>query len=33
LSAIIDRLPKGEYRDYLQTVCDEGPSAGPEPVG
>ncbi len=33
LSAIIDRLPKGEYRDYLQTVCDEDPSAGPEPVG
>ena len=33
LSAIIDRLPKGEYRDYLQTVCDEGASAGPEPVG
>jgi glucose-1-phosphate thymidylyltransferase len=33
LSAIIDRLPKGEYRDYLQTVCDEGPSSGPESVG
>ena len=33
LAAIIDRLPKGEYRDYLQMVCDEGPSAGPEPVG
>jgi len=33
LSTIIDRLPKGEYRDYLQMVCDEGPSAGPEPVG
>jgi len=32
LSRIIDRLPKGEYRDYLQIVCDEGPSAGPEPV-
>src|SRR2546429_4450052 len=29
LSRIIDRLPKGEYRDYLQTVCDEGPAAGP----
>jgi len=26
-------LPKGEYRDYLQMVCDEEPSAGPEPVG
>jgi glucose-1-phosphate thymidylyltransferase len=33
LSKIIDRLPKGEYRDYLQMVCDEGPSAGSEPVG
>jgi glucose-1-phosphate thymidylyltransferase len=33
LSKIIDRLPKGEYRDYLQVVCDEGPSAAPEPVG
>jgi glucose-1-phosphate thymidylyltransferase len=33
LSTIIDRLPKGEYRDYLQMVCDEGPSAVPEPVG
>jgi glucose-1-phosphate thymidylyltransferase len=33
LSKIIDRLPKGEYRDYLQMVCDEGPSAAPEPVG
>ena len=33
LSTIIDRLPKGEYRDYLRMVCDEGPSASPEPVG
>ena len=33
LTATIDRLPKGEYRDYLRMVCDEGPSAGPEPVG
>jgi len=33
LAAIIDRLPKGEYRDYLRTVCDEGSTAGPEPVG
>jgi len=33
LSTIIDRLPKGEYRDYLQMVCDEGPSVAPEPVG
>ncbi|HZS17932.1 MAG TPA: glucose-1-phosphate thymidylyltransferase RfbA [Candidatus Udaeobacter sp.] len=33
LAANIDRLPKGEYRDYLQMVCDEGPNAGPKPVG
>ncbi len=33
LSKIIDRLPKGEYRDYLRMVCDEGPSGAPEPVG
>jgi glucose-1-phosphate thymidylyltransferase len=33
LAAIIDRLPKNEYRDYLRLVCDEGPSAGPGPVG
>jgi glucose-1-phosphate thymidylyltransferase len=33
LSTIIDRLPKGEYRHYLQMVCNEGPSAAPEPVG
>ena len=33
LSMTMDRLPKGEYRDYLRMVCDEGPSAGPEPVG
>ncbi len=25
LSAAIDRLPNGEYRDYLRMVCDEGP--------
>ncbi|MFL6584155.1 MAG: glucose-1-phosphate thymidylyltransferase RfbA [Chthoniobacterales bacterium] len=24
LAAIIDRLPKGEYRDYLKLVCAEG---------
>ena len=33
LARIIDGLPKNEYRDYLRMVCDEGPSAGPEPVG
>src|SRR5437899_264489 len=25
LTALIDRLPKGEYREYLQRVADEGP--------
>ena len=25
LSAAIDRLPKGEYRNYLEMVCEEGP--------
>src|SRR6266516_624579 len=33
LAKIIDRLPKNEYRQYLRMVCDEGPSASPEPVG
>jgi glucose-1-phosphate thymidylyltransferase len=33
LTKIIDQLPKGEYRDYLRMVCDEGPNSGPEPVG
>jgi glucose-1-phosphate thymidylyltransferase len=34
LSAIIDRLPKGEYRNYLRMVCNEGSSTvAPEPVG
>ncbi|MEP7015751.1 MAG: glucose-1-phosphate thymidylyltransferase RfbA [Verrucomicrobiota bacterium] len=27
LAATISRLPKGEYRDYLQLVCDEGPNS------
>jgi glucose-1-phosphate thymidylyltransferase len=26
LAAIIDRLPQGEYREYLRIVCDEGPA-------
>jgi glucose-1-phosphate thymidylyltransferase len=33
LEKIIDGLPKNEYRDYLRTVCDEEPNAGPQPVG
>jgi glucose-1-phosphate thymidylyltransferase len=34
LAAIIDHLPRGEYRDYLRTVWDEGSAVpGPEPVG
>jgi glucose-1-phosphate thymidylyltransferase len=24
LSALIDGLPKGEYREYLSKVCEEG---------
>src|SRR4051794_831924 len=32
LEQIVDGLPKGEYREYLRMVCDEGPSAQhPEP--
>jgi glucose-1-phosphate thymidylyltransferase len=32
LIQIIDGLPRGEYREYLRLVCDEGPSAQhPEP--
>ena len=32
LEKIIGRLPKGEYREYLRVVCDEGPRAvDPEP--
>lgn len=33
LAKIVDGLPRNEYRDYLRMVCDEGPGAGPEPVG
>jgi len=33
LAKTIDQLPAGDYRDYLKMVCDEGPTAGPEPVG
>src|SRR5438105_2782300 len=33
LAKIIDRLPNGDYRDYLRMVCDEEPTAGPAPVG
>ena len=33
LKAIVDRAPKGDYRDYLSMVCDEGPAPGPQPVG
>jgi glucose-1-phosphate thymidylyltransferase len=34
LAAMIDRLPKNEYRDYLRMVCDEGPGVlHPEPQG
>jgi glucose-1-phosphate thymidylyltransferase len=33
LAKIIDGLPKNEYREYLRIACNEGPGAGPEPVG
>ena len=33
LAKTINQLPAGDYRDYLRLVCDEGPTAGPEPVG
>ena len=32
LERLLDRLPRGEYRDYLRLVCDEGlPAVQPEP--
>ena len=33
LEKTIEQLPKGEYREYLRMVSDEGPTTGPEPVG
>ena len=33
LEKTIDRLPKGEYREYLRMVCEEEPTAGPKPIG
>jgi glucose-1-phosphate thymidylyltransferase len=33
LEKTIDRLPKGEYREYLRMVCQEEPTAGPKPIG
>jgi glucose-1-phosphate thymidylyltransferase len=33
LEKTIDRLPKGEYREYLGMVCQEEPIAGPKPIG
>jgi glucose-1-phosphate thymidylyltransferase len=33
LEKTIDRLPKGEYRDYLRMVCQEEPTTGPKPIG
>ena len=29
----IDKLPNGEYRDYLRMVCKEESTTGPQPVG
>ena len=28
LAKTIERLPKGDYREYLKMVCEEGPAAG-----
>jgi len=33
LEKTIDKLPNGEYRDYLRIVCKEESTTGPEPVG
>src|SRR5207244_11407360 len=33
LEKTLDGLHDGDYRDYLRMACDEGPTAGPEPVG
>ena len=33
LEKTIDNLPKGEYREYLKTVCNEAAASGPETVG
>lgn len=33
LKKTIERLPKGEYREYLRMVCEEEPTAGPKPTG
>ena len=33
LGSLIDRAPKGEYRDYLRMVCEERASTNPAPVG
>jgi glucose-1-phosphate thymidylyltransferase len=33
LEKAIDKLPKGEYRDYLRMVCSEEQTRGPKPVG
>jgi len=34
LEQIVEGLPKGEYREYLRMVCEEGPAAQhPEPGG
>jgi glucose-1-phosphate thymidylyltransferase len=33
LEKTLDKLPSGEYRDYLRMVCKEQQTLGPEPVG
>ena len=33
LAKTIEKLPSGDYRDYLKMVCEEGPTMGPVAVG
>ena len=33
LERTIDKLPKGEYREYLRLVCQEDSTTAPKPVG
>ena len=33
LETTIDKLPKGEYREYLRLVCQEESTSSPKPVG
>jgi glucose-1-phosphate thymidylyltransferase len=33
LAKTVEQLPKGDYREYLKMVCDEGAATGVESVG